>query len=248
MSERLRNAVTRVRFAGSRPAFIRQGDRYVMSPEMKKVVDFMQSRTEVPLKIEPAPSTLTDIDGNGMWGTGGGVHFGDTGKTYIDPVAGSVTTGAHELAHQGFKHPLTKDFREGGLNLPQLNTVASPDPEPGAAVIRPEFADDPRSVHNMYEQFGARSLLEEAHAQGVTTEAMLGALGREPSTNGWRDMLEYPLTYKFGGRYDRGTREITRGNPSLEFNDAMRDEARRMRGVSRPRAERAFEAGRDLLR
>ena len=242
----LADQLDRVRFAGELPAFIRQNGEFVMTPEMERVTATMQPYTDVPLEIEPAPSVITGITGQPMWGSGGGLYNSQTGRAFVDPIRGSVTTGAHELAHQGFRHPLM----ERGLNPDQINTVAEPDFE-GNPRIKPEFQGSAEGLHQTYEAFGAPVMIEEANAQGVATEAMQRALGRRPSRNGWGTMYDYPEEYKFNGVFDRTSGIYESANPRYGpayATDEERAEAYRMRDVAGPRVRRAFEEGRRRLR
>ena len=241
----LAEQLNQVRFAGKLPAFIRQNGKFVKSPELERVVATMQPYTDVPLEIEPAASVSVGVDGRPMWGSGGGVYYRDTGKATVDPISGSVTTAAHELGHQGFGHP----FRDH-QNLDQINTVASPDYE-GNPRIKPEFQGSAEGLHQSFETFGAPTMIEEANAQGVATEAMERSLGRRPTTNGWRTMYDYPEEYQFGGRFDRTRGMYESANPRYGpayATDEERAEAYRMRDVAGPRVRRAFEEGRRRLR
>lgn len=246
MSKNLEQQLGQVRIAGTLPAFMREGDKFVLTPEMQRVVEVMQPHTDIPLVLEPAPSVLAGIDGTGMWGSGGGVHSPATDRTYVDPIKGSVTTGAHELAHRGFGHPYFK----GPRNYDQLDTVANPDYF-GRPQINPEHLGSAEGLHASYEAYGAPIMIEEANAQGVATEAMDQAFGRRPDTNGWRDMLEYPGQYKYGSMYDPTYEAYLGANPRYgpaSFTDEERLEGSRMREVARPRMERAFLEGRERLR
>ena len=174
------------------PAFTRNTDgSFVPTPEWQKVSAIMQRNTDTPINIQPAPSVLAGIDGGGIWGTGGGVHRPAFGDAYVDPVSGSVTTAAHEAAHQAFGSRLINDpaARKKGYESLMTN-------------FTPKMVADGTAMRVGYEAFSKPILLEEANAQGVAAAAM-NAAGMQPSLNGWSNMLAYPSEYRFGGSYDK---------------------------------------------
>ena len=103
------------------PAFEQVDGVYVQTPETEKVLGIMQENTEMPINVQAAPSVLTDIKGDGIWATGGGVYDPLTGGTYVDPIKGSVTVAAHEAAHQGFPSQLINDVMAQAKGMESLN-------------------------------------------------------------------------------------------------------------------------------
>jgi hypothetical protein len=173
-----------------RPAFERQNNTFVPTQQWQDVQAVMQRNTNIPINVQAAPSVLADITGMGMWGSGGGIHFPDTGQTYVDPISGSVTVAAHEAAHQAFPSSLIHDQTAQQKGFNDLYSVG-----------RDQVADG-TAMRVGYEALSKPIMLEEANAQGVATAAM-NAIGLKPDTNGWQNMLSYPSEYRFGGRYDR---------------------------------------------
>lgn len=173
------------------PAFRRVDGGFQPTKEWQKVKNIMQSNTDVPVNVQAAPSVVTDISGKGIWGSGGGVYYPDSGAAYIDPLSGSVTTAAHEAAHQAFGSKLINDPRARAKGFESLNMNFSP-----------RLVNDGTALRVGYETISKPIMLEEANAQGVASAAM-NAAGFKPDTSGWSNMLSYPGEYRFGGRYDR---------------------------------------------
>jgi hypothetical protein len=221
------------------PAFKREGTAFVPTEEMNNVINLMQSKTNNPIKVQPAPSVITGVDGRGMWGSGGGVNIGGVGgTTYVDPVGGDVTVAAHEAAHQAFPSSLaTNPYAE--QKRFELFTA-----------MTPEMVDSGAAMRAGYENIGKRSLIEEANAQGVAYEAMTQA-GYEPSTNGWATMLSYPAEYRFGGRYDTAAPAYKQGFNKPGLATLMPGELAELNRMDRsftPAMERQFGYGRSMLR
>lgn len=186
-----RNRELTMEIAGKfRPAFERQNNTFIPTQQWQDVQAVMQRNTNLPINVQAAPSVLADINGMGMWGSGGGVHFSDTGQTYVDPIRGSVTVAAHEAAHQAFPSSLIHDQKAQQKGFDDLYNVSLNQPSDGIA------------MRVGYEALSKPIMLEEANAQGVASAAM-NAVGLKPNTSGWQDMLSYPREYRFGGRYDR---------------------------------------------
>jgi hypothetical protein len=222
------------------PAFRREGNAFVSTPEMDNVINLMQSKTNNPINIQPAPSVLTGVDGRGMWGSGGGVNIGGVGgTTYVDPVSGDVTVAAHEAAHQAFPSSLASNPYADQKRL-----------ELFATNMTPEMVNSGAAMRAGYENLGKRSLMEEANAQGVAYEAMTQA-GYEPNKIGWATMLSYPAEYRFGGRYDKAAPAYKQGFNKPGLATLMPGEAReldQMQGSFGPAMERQFGYGRSMLR
>ena len=221
------------------PAFRREGNAFVPTQEMNNVINLMQSKTNIPLNVQPAPSVITGIDGMGMWGSGGGVNFGVGGETYVDPVFGDVTVAAHEAAHQGFPSSLAID-----PNAPKKRQ------ELVETMMTPEMVNSGAAMRAGYENFGKYGLIEEANAQGVAYEAMKQS-GYKPNKLGYSTMLGYPAEYRFGGHYDKAQpmyKEIF-NKPGLAT--LMPGEAAELGRIQRsfgPAIERQFNYGRSMLR
>ena len=221
------------------PAFRREGTAFVPTEEMNNVINLMQSKTDNPIKIQPAPSVLADINGMGMWGSGGGVNYGVGGTTYVDPVSGDVTVAAHEAAHQAFPSSLASS-QNAMQKRRELFTTR----------MTPEMVDSGAAMRAGYENLGKRSLMEEANAQGVAYEAMQQA-GYEPNKLGWATMLSYPAEYRFGGQYDQAAPMYKEGfnKPGLAtLMPGEMAELSRMNNSFTPAMERQFGYGRSMLR
>ena len=184
-------------------AFDRASDgSWKQTPETEKVLNIIRAAGGKDFKIEPAPSVIADIEGMGMWGSGGGVHFHDGSGTYVDPVLGNVSTVAHEAGHASFPTALLgRDQEEQAYK--KINNMSSA-----------PLGNQARAV---YETISKPMMLEEANAQGVAAAAMHKA-GYDFNTNGYKDLpmnitglaedipaaLAYPGQYRFGGVHDDG--------------------------------------------
>jgi len=222
------------------PAFRREGTSFVPTQEMNNVINLMQSKTKIPINIQPAPSVIADADGMGMWGSGGGVNFdGIGGETYVDPFRGSVTVAAHEAAHQAFPSSLaTNPFAQQKFN--EVTTLN----------YTPDLVDSGLGMRANYEVFSKPKLIEEANAQGVAYEAMLQA-GLTPDTSGWNNMLSYPAEHRFGGYYDKGAPIYKQAFNKPGLGTLMPGEANELQRMNKsfmPAIRRQFGIGRGMLR
>jgi len=222
------------------PAFRREGTSFVPTQEMNNVMNLMQSKTNIPINIQPAPSVLADINGMGMWGSGGGVNFGGVGgKTYVDPIRGSVTVAAHEAAHQAFPSSLaTNPYAQQKFN------------ETVTMNYTPDLINSGAAMRANYENFSKPKLIEEANAQGVAYEAMNQA-GYTPDRGGWSNMLSYPAQYRFGGYYDQGAPAYKNAFNKPGLGTLMPGELNEFQTMSRsfiPALQRQFGVGRGMLR
>ena len=175
-----------------RPAFRKIDGSFEATPEWQKVSAIMQRNTDVPIDVQPAPSVLAGLNGVGIWGTGGGVYRPAFGDAYVDPISGSVTTAAHEAAHQAFPTRLIDDpaaYKKGYESMYETE-------------FTPEMIADGTAMRVGYEAKSKPIMLEEANAQGVAAAAM-NAAGMQPSPGTWATMLSYPGEYRFGGQYDK---------------------------------------------
>ena len=222
------------------PAFKRKGTAFVPTEEMNNVINLMQSKTDNPINIQPAPSVLAGLNGGGMWGSGGGVNYGGVGgQTYVDPIGGDVTVAAHEAAHQAFPSSLAIN-PYAAQKRKELFTTYMP----------PEMVDSGAAMRAGYENFGKRALIEEANAQGVAYEAMKQA-GYEPNKLGWATMLSYPAEYRFGGHYDQAKPiyKTVFNKPGLAtLMPGEVNELNKMNRSFTPAIERQFGYGRGMLR
>jgi hypothetical protein len=222
------------------PAFRREGTAFVPTEEMNNVINLMQNKTNNPIKIQPAPSVISGIDGMGMWGSGGGVNYGGVGgTTYVDPIFGDVTVAAHEAAHQAFPSSLATSQNAVQKRRELYGTR-----------MTPEMVDSGAAMRAGYENFGKRGLMEEANAQGVAYEAMKQA-GYEPNKLGWATMLSYPAEYRFGGQYDQALpiyKEVFNKPGLATLMPGEMDELVRMNKSFAPAIERQFGYGRSMLR
>lgn len=175
-----------------RPVFTRKNGSWQPTQQWKDVQAIMQRNTDIPINVQAAPSVLTGITGQGIWGTGGGVYRPDFGDAYVDPIQGSVTTAAHEAAHQAFPSQLINDPIAKAKNLENLQLDYE----------KNNLINDGTALRVGYEAFSKPIMLEEANAQGVATAAM-NAVGLQPDPKGWPNMYAYPGQYRFGGMFDR---------------------------------------------
>jgi hypothetical protein len=220
------------------PAFKREGTAFVPTEEMNNVINLMQNKTNNPIKIQPAPSVISGIDGMGMWGSGGGVNYGVGGTTYVDPIFGDVTVAAHEAAHQAFPSSLATSQNAVQKRRELYGTR-----------MTPEMVDSGAAMRAGYENFGKYALMEEANAQGVAYEAMKQA-GYEPNKLGWATMLSYPAEYRFGGQYDQASpiyKEAFNKPGLATLMPGEMDELVRMNKSFAPAIERQFGYGRSML-
>ena len=220
------------------PAFKREGTAFVPTEELNNVINLMQSKTNNPIKIQPAPSVISGIDGMGMWGSGGGVNYGVGGTTYVDPIFGDVTVAAHEAAHQAFPSSLATSQNAVQKRRELYGTR-----------MTPEMVDSGAAMRAGYENFGKQALIEEANAQGVAYEAMKQA-GYEPNKHGWANMLSYPAEYRFGGRYDQASPiyKTVFNKPGLAtLMPGEANELNKMKRSFTPAIERQFGYGRGML-
>jgi hypothetical protein len=221
-------------------AFKREGTAFVPTEELNNVINLMQSKTNNPIKIQPAPSVLSGIDGMGMWGSGGGVNYGGVGgTTYVDPIFGDVTVAAHEAAHQAFPSSLATSQNAVQKRRELYGTR-----------MNPEMVDSGAAMRAGYENFGKRALMEEANAQGVAYEAMKQA-GYEPNKGGWATMLSYPAEYRFGGKHDQAApiyKEVFNKPGLATLMPGEMAELSRMNKSFTPAMERQFGYGRSMLR
>ena len=221
------------------PAFRREGGRFVPTQEIESVLNLMQTKTDRPINIQPAPSVMAGINGMGIWGSGGGLYRPQYGDAYVDPLSGSVTTAAHEAAHQAFGSKLINDPKAMAKGNQNLMTPFSP-----------ELINDGTALRVGYDSISKPIMLEEANAQGVAYEAMKQA-GYEPSAGGWGDMYNYPAEYRFGGYFDKGAPKYKEAfnKPGLAtLMPGELDELQRMNRSFMPALQRQFGVGRGMLR
>jgi hypothetical protein len=229
-----------VRLAGKYlPAFMREGSRFVPTTELNNVMNLMQSKTDMPINVQAAPSIMTDIKGRGIWGTGGGIYRPRYGDAYVDPLSGSVTTAAHEAAHQAFGSKLINDPMAALKGNQSLMTPFSP-----------EKISDGTALRVGYEALSKPIMLEEANAQGVAYEAMIQA-GYKPDTSGYSNMLDYPAEYRFAGQLDKAAPMYKKGFNKPGLATLMRGEMDALERIDKsfmPAIERQFGVGRGMLR
>ena len=222
-----------------RPAFTKEGGSYQPTQLWQDVQAVMQRNTNTPINIQPAPSVLAGFGGQGIWGTGGGVYRPQFGDAYVDPIAGSVTTAAHEAAHQAFPSTLINDPRAQLKGEQSLMTNFSPD-----------LVNDGTAMRVGYEVFSKPIMLEEANIQGVATAAM-NSMGLRPDTSGWKNMLAYPGEYRYGGRYDRALPIYKQAFNKPGVATLMPGEANTLKAMfnSYPKAiERQFKQGYGMIK
>lgn len=232
-------------------AFDRASDgSWKQTPETEKVLNVIRSAGGKDFKIEPAPSVLADVDGMGMWGSGGGVHFPDGSGTFVDPVFGNVSTAAHEAAHASLPTALISEKQQDQAWNKLYDMGNAP------------FGNQARAV---YETISKPIMLEEANAQGVAAGAMNKA-GYDFNTNGWQNSpmnitglaedipaaLTYPGQYRFGGMYDRGATSYKSAmNIGEEGREYLPEEVEALDRTMRshiPAMKRQFEAGYNLIK
>jgi hypothetical protein len=186
--------------------------------QTQQVVNLLNQTSGKQFNLQPANSVMA-LEGNPMWGTGGGVVFNELGARntgYVDPLASTVHTVAHEGAHavlpSSLKQHNLRTIDAFAANPSAFNGIA-----PG--LIPRDTGQRLRWAH---ETFGKPSIVEEAHAQGVAKSALekLG-IPYEESASEFTHPLQYPSTFVTKGieTYDKAetgpwspyeTREVER--------------------------------------
>lgn len=235
-------------------AFDRELDgTWTQTPETQKVLGIIRDSGGRDFKIQPAPSPMAGLGGEGIWGTGGGVHRPAFGDTYVDPVNGSVSTAAHEAGHASFPTQLvnTQNRNEALNRMQNYNDAASPG----------------NRLRTVYETLSKPVLLEEANAQGVARAAMDKA-GYTWNNSGWeglpmektglnsdiRPELAYPAEYRFGGEYDKGAKlysnveQIGLGPVKRGMTQEEKDALKMTQNSLVPAMERQFKEGYSLIK
>ena len=235
-------------------AFVPKADGgWEQTPEAKNVLGIIKASGGKPFNIQPAPSPLAGLNGEGMWGTGGGVHRSDIGDTYVDPVNGSVSTAAHEAGHASFPTELmSRENQENAIS--KMEDYAS-------------AATPGNRLRTVYETLSKPILLEEANAQGVARAAVDKA-GYGWENSGWKGIpmeqtglsddirpeLAYPGEYRFGGQYDEAAElysavEGVGPGPVLRgFSPEEQKAVQTTRNSLVPAMNRQFERGYNLIK
>lgn len=191
--------------------------------QTNQIVNAFKQKTGTQYSIEPANSVMA-IDGEPMWGTGGGVVYDNNRSTgFVDPLQGTAHVVAHESAHSLFPSNL-REFQRGKINS-------------GAQFIDPLSVprDTGQRLRYVHETLAKPILEEEARAQGVAY-GLLNKLGI-PSEESWETPIDYPRTYleKGLGKYT----DVEIGPPS----PGERKEAQAiLKGID-PYLQRIFNQG-----
>ena len=231
-------------------AFDRTSDgNWKQTPETQKVLGIIRDSGGRDFKVEPMPSPMAQ-NGEGQWGLGGGVYMPSQGRTFVDPVNGTVSVAAHEAGHASFETDLIKDTNSGKLGaFEKLNNM--------------QGASDGNKMRAVYETMSKPIMLEEANAQGVMQAAMDKA-GYKADYSGWKSIpsyktgladdipaaLAYPGEYRMGGRYDRGMGEYIKAMPR-EDNQLTQEEMQvlgKTRDSLIPAMTRQFQKGYNLIK
>jgi len=223
------------------------------TPEAKNVLGIIKGSGGKPFKIEAAPSPLAGLTGEGMWGTGGGVHRSDVGDTFVDPINGSVSTAAHEAGHASFPTELiSRKNQEDAISKMENYTTD---------------ATAGNRLRSVYETMSKPILLEEANAQGVA-RAAIDKAGYEWENSGWKGIpmeqsglsddirpeLAYPGEYRFGGAYDRGAElysAVEQVGPGPVQRGLSQEEQESLQATRRslvPAMDRQFQKGYSLIK
>lgn len=208
------------------PAFQLGKSDFELTPDAKRVVDYMQQRTGKSYAPKAANSVMAQ-DGKPVWGSGGGFAEFGSGESYVDPFQGSTAVVAHE----------------GGHAL-----------APTSMVTTQRAFWDPRSVPRdtgarmrlVHETAAKPLLIEESHAQGVAAGVM-DALGlpslrqqsiEDDGKSSWMGgPMDYPSTYHDRGLGLYGQREVGPMSP------AERQEGRRILRGSNAAMDRTYREG-----
>ena len=191
--------------------------------QTNQIVNAFKQKSGKQYSVKPANSVMA-IEGEPMWGTGGGVVWDDNKNVgLVDPLLGTAHVVAHESAHSLFPSNL-REFQKEKINS-------------GSQFINPSSVprDTGQRLRYVHETFAKPTLEEEARAQGVAY-GLLNKLGI-PSEESWETPIDYPKTYlKQGlGKYA----EIEIGPPS----PGEKKEAQTiMRGIN-PYLQRMFNQG-----
>lgn len=204
--------------------------------QTQAVVNLLNQKSGKFFDLQPANSVMA-TNGIPMWGRGEGVVYHDdpkkTNTGYVDPLAGTVHTVAHEGAHAVFPSSL------------QQVTVLNATNNKTNSFINPLFIlkDTGQRLRWAHETFGKPSLVEETHAQGVA-DAVLKKLNipYESSIPEYQSHpLMYPSTYVGEGIEQYAKNEM--GPPS----PYERREVKRIFNASQPLMERVFKQGSQLI-
>lgn len=164
------------------PAFnFVSGTGFQPTEQTNQIVNAFKQKSGKQYSVEPANSVMA-IDGEPMWGTGGGVVWDDNKNIgFVDPLLGTAHVVAHESAHSLFPSNLMEINRRNRTNqTPILNPSYVP-------------RDTGQRLRYVHEIFAKPKLEEEARAQGVAY-GLLNKLGI-PSEETWESPLDYPRTY-----------------------------------------------------
>ncbi len=235
-------------------AFQRTPDGYwKQTPEAEKVLGIIKSSGGSPFKIEPAPSPMAGLNGEPMWGSGGGVHMPDTGRTFVDPINGSVSVAAHEAGHAAFHTALDSEDHYQNSFSKLVNHTKSASPG--------------NRLRAVYETLSKPQMLEEANAQGVA-RAAIDKAGYQWENNGWKGLpmeitglsddirpeLAYPGEYRFGGRHDEGAKfygNVEQIGPGPVLRSYLQDERDTIDATRKslvPAMERQYQKGYNLIK
>ncbi len=152
---------------------------FIPTENTQKIVDLFKQKSGKNINIEPANSVMA-IEGEPIWGGGGGVVFYDNPSIgIVDPLKGTTHVVAHEAGHAAFPS-LIKQQKLAGKLQNQFNPLAIPR----------ETGQRMRYVH---ETFAKPTMAEEASAQGLAYGA-LNALGI-PVKEEWSTPTEYPASF-----------------------------------------------------
>ena len=240
--------INRMAVDGLRAFDLQEDGSWKQTPETKKVLNIIRQSGGKDFTVEAAPSVLLGLGGKPMWGTGGGVHT-ELG-TYVDPIAGNVSTAAHEAMHASFPTEIHEDFKKG-VGLEKLNDM--------------EDAPLGNQLSAVRATIGMPVMYEESHAQGGAASAMEKA-GFKFNANGYLDVgteitglsetvpaaLTYPGGYRYGGEYDDASKQYEAvqniGPNGRGYSVDEQNAIKRVYGNHLPIMKRAFKQGFSVIK
>lgn len=168
------------------------GTGFQPTEQTQQVVNLLNQTSGKEFNLQPANSVMA-IEGQPMWGTGGGVVFNEPGARntgYVDPLGATVHTVAHEGAHAVLPSSLQRH------NLQAADAFATNRNQFKGIIPGLIPRDTGQRLRWAHETFGKPALVEETHAQGVAKSALekLG-IPYEESGSAFQTPLDYPSTY-----------------------------------------------------
>jgi hypothetical protein len=210
-------------------AYTKVNKVYEPTEEALRVLDLIKQKFGRESSVRPA-NYVDAIEENPIMGTGGGVHWSDTGETIVDPMKGTVHTIAHEAAHELAPSSLSEYTREKmvGSKFGSFPALMNPYDVP---------RDTGARLRHVHELYAKPDIVEEARAQGIAGY-LLDRLGiRYKEGYYGNNPLNYPASFIRKGIGSYANNEV--GPPSK----AERDEANTILNSTYPLIRREYDRG-----